>query len=105
MSIGGRATLLFVVDRKETGRYEYLCKAFASDDRVAVILDRRHGERRGSRTRIPNDRRRSERRLRENHHELARPGSPWADPRPRQTPHPRSCAGPNAPAGTSALGG
>src|SRR5439155_738002 len=74
MSIGGRATLLFVVDRKETGRYEYLCKAFASDDRVAVILDRRHGERRGSRTRIPNDRRRSERRIRENHHELARLG-------------------------------
>src|SRR5438034_1663197 len=74
MSIGGRATLLFVVDRKETGRYEYLCKAFASDDRVAVILDRRHGERRGSRTRIPNDRRRSERRIRENNHELARLG-------------------------------
>jgi hypothetical protein len=74
MSIGGRATLLFVVDRQETGRYEYLCKAFASDDRVAVILDRRHGERRGSRTRIPNDRRRSERRIRENHHELARLG-------------------------------
>ncbi|OLC01418.1 MAG: hypothetical protein AUH30_00265 [Candidatus Rokubacteria bacterium 13_1_40CM_68_15] len=74
MTIGGRAALLFVVDRKETDRYDYLCRAFASDDRVAVILDRRHGERRASRARIDNDRRRAERRIRENHHELARLG-------------------------------
>jgi len=74
MTIGGRAALLFVVGRAEIERYEYLTRAFSSDDRVAVILDRRHGERRGSRSRIPNDRRRMERRIRENHHELARLG-------------------------------
>ena len=74
MTLGGRAALLFVVDRNESDRYEYLRRAFSSDDRVAVILDRRHGERRSSRTRIPNDRRRVDRRIRENHHELARLG-------------------------------
>jgi len=74
MSIGARATLLFVVGRNESDRYEYLTKAFAGDERVAVILDRRQGERRASRTRQHDDRRRGDRRSRENHHELARLG-------------------------------
>jgi len=70
----GRPALLFVVGRDEPERYEYLLRAFAGDGRVAVILDRREGERRSSRTKQPGDRRRAERRTRENHHELRRLG-------------------------------
>lgn len=68
------APLLFVVGRNESRRYEYLCRAFEGDERVAVILDRRHGERRNSRARIPNDCRRADRRIRKNHCQLAHLG-------------------------------
>lgn len=41
-----RPALLFVVSREALDHFEYLKRAFADDDRVSVILDRRSGERR-----------------------------------------------------------
>jgi hypothetical protein len=38
--------VLFVVSREEPERFESLSQAFAGDDDVQVIFDRRHGERR-----------------------------------------------------------
>ena len=43
---------LFVVSRDDPARFESLSEAFASDDDVKVIFDRRHGERR-RRTQAP----------------------------------------------------
>jgi hypothetical protein len=36
---------LFIVSRRDPDLYEYLLTRFKDDDRVEVILDRRHGER------------------------------------------------------------
>ena len=70
----GRATVLIVVARGESALYRYLCRAVEGDTHVAVIVDRRHGERRCSQARLFNDRRRADRRVRENDRELARLG-------------------------------
>ena len=41
-----RSGLVFVVSREALDHYESFRRAFADDDKVAVILDRRSGERR-----------------------------------------------------------
>lgn len=56
--------LLIVVRRTETALYEHLTRAFAGLRDVAVILDRRHGDRRQSPAIVPTDRRRVSRRIR-----------------------------------------
>lgn len=59
-----RPGLLFVASREALDHYEYLKRAFADDDKVAIILDRRSGERRKT-SRAPDpERRRVERRSR-----------------------------------------
>jgi len=41
--------LLFIVGSKRPDFYESLRRTFRGDDTVQVVLDRRHGERRGTR--------------------------------------------------------
>lgn len=66
--------LLFVVARAEPARYEYLRDAFATEEAVEIVFDRRVGQRRqGQRTRQP-ERRRRDRRARDVSHELGRLG-------------------------------
>ena len=38
--------LLFIVSRHHPDLYAYLCRRFAADPDMKVVLDRRHGERR-----------------------------------------------------------
>jgi hypothetical protein len=38
--------LLFIVSRHQPDLYAYLCRQFATDPEMKVVLDRRHGERR-----------------------------------------------------------
>ncbi len=56
--------LLFVVSRDSVKRYEDLKRAFSDREAVAVILDRRRGERRRPDARPGADRRRADRRSR-----------------------------------------
>lgn len=53
---------LFIVARDRVKLYEYVKRAFAGNDTVEVILDRREGERRREREGRAPDRRRGERR-------------------------------------------
>jgi hypothetical protein len=55
---------LFLVSRREARLYEYLLERFRDDGNVAVILDRRRGERRRVTTNQVPERRRSDRRTR-----------------------------------------
>ena len=57
-------SLIFVVSRDALDHYEYLKRAFAGDDRVSVVLDRRWGERRKASSARDGDRRRVDRRSR-----------------------------------------
>jgi len=59
-----RPRLLFVVSRDALDHYEYLKRAFADDEKVEVILDRRSGERRKTSSAFQPERRRSDRRSR-----------------------------------------
>ncbi len=59
-----RPALIFVVSRDALDHYEYLKRAFAGDDRVSVVLDRRSGERRKASSAREGDRRRADRRSR-----------------------------------------
>lgn len=68
--------LLFIVSRLEPERYDDLARAFAGEETVEVILDRRRGERRLQRGDIMDDRRRRDRRVRDVGGELSRLG--WA---------------------------
>jgi hypothetical protein len=54
--------LLFVVSRNAPERFEFLRYAFAGDDHVEVVLDRRRGDRRRDRAGVPAERRQRERR-------------------------------------------
>jgi hypothetical protein len=67
-----RRRLLFVVSRDAVEHYEYLRRTLAGEDGVEVILDRRHGERRGRREPGTVERRRSDQRLRPNVEERLR---------------------------------
>jgi hypothetical protein len=55
---------IFVVSRAHPELYEYLALRFSGEKNVEVILDRRGGERRGSPTVQPDERRRCDRRRR-----------------------------------------
>ena len=59
---------LFLIARQDARLYEYLVERFQGDRNVEVILDRRHGERRGrangSSADASGDRRRGDRRTR-----------------------------------------
>lgn len=55
--------LLFVVSRNAPERYQFLRYAFAGDDYVEVVLDRRWAERRQTPVGITVERRRAERRV------------------------------------------
>jgi hypothetical protein len=66
--------LLFVVSRAEPERYEYLRRAFAREEAVEVVFDRREGERRQIRRSPSVERRRRDRRARDIGHELERLG-------------------------------
>jgi hypothetical protein len=55
---------LFIVARGVPGLYEVLRDQFAGDDDVAVILDRRVGERRSQTDAPPEERRKQDRRVR-----------------------------------------
>jgi hypothetical protein len=68
------ARLVFIVARGAQERYDFLRHAFASDDTVQVILDRRRAERRTVDTGRRPDRRRGERRVHDVSGELARQG-------------------------------
>jgi len=59
-----RPALLFVVSREALDHYQYLKRAFADDERVSVVLDRRRGERRRSPSPPGAERRRADRRSR-----------------------------------------
>jgi hypothetical protein len=56
---------LFIVSRHEPGLFSYLSREFADEPGVTVILDRRHGERRGGAETEASvaDRRQADRRL------------------------------------------
>lgn len=56
--------ILFIVRATETGVYDHLTRAFAGFPDIAVMIDRRKGERRQARGNAPADRRRINRRLR-----------------------------------------
>jgi len=56
--------ILFVVRVTETGVYDHLTRAFAAFPDIAVITDRRKGERRKARNGVLAERRRTHRRLR-----------------------------------------
>jgi hypothetical protein len=57
-----RWRVLFVVSRERPDRFDSLARAFAGDQDVSVIFDRRREERRQHRRPIAHDRRRQERR-------------------------------------------
>ena len=59
-----RPRLLFIVSRDAMDHYEYLKRAFADDDNVAIVLDRRSGERRKIPSAPVAERRRAARRAR-----------------------------------------
>src|SRR3989442_15874882 len=70
---GGRMSrLLFVVSRAEPKRYEYLRTAFAGEEAMEIVFDRRVGQRRRSPMPYEGDRRRGDRRARDLNHELDR---------------------------------
>ena len=72
---GGRMSrLLFVVSRAEPKRYEYLRTAFAGEEAMEIVFDRRVGQRRRSPMPYEGDRRRGDRRARDLSHELDRLG-------------------------------
>jgi len=56
--------ILFVVRVTEAAVYDHLTQAFAGFPDIAVITDRRKGERRTERSAVPAERRRTNRRLR-----------------------------------------
>ena len=56
--------ILFVVRVTEAAVYDHLIQAFAGFPDIAVITDRRKGERRTERSAVPAERRRTNRRLR-----------------------------------------
>src|SRR2546425_12643091 len=70
---GGRMSrLLFVVSRAEPKRYEYLRTAFAGEEAMEIVFDRRVGQRRRSPMPYEGDRRRGDRRAPYHSHELER---------------------------------
>jgi len=71
---GGVGRLLFIVARSAQERYEFLRYAFAGDDDVQVIFDRRREHRRQRALERPIERRRAERRLHDVAADLARQG-------------------------------
>jgi hypothetical protein len=71
---GEMSRLLFVVSRAEPKRYEYLRTAFAGEEAVEIVFDRRVGQRRQHPIPYEEDRRRGERRARDLSHELDRLG-------------------------------
>ena len=56
--------LLLVVRRTETALYDHLTRSLGALPDVAVILDRRHGERRQAAGEVATERRRADRRIR-----------------------------------------
>src|SRR3989442_12912969 len=67
---GGRMSrLLFVVSRAEPKRYEYLRTAFAGEEAMEIVFDRRVGQRRRSPMPYEGDRRRGDRRARDLSHQ------------------------------------
>src|SRR3989442_14763710 len=70
---GGRMSrLLFVVSRAEPKRYEYLRTAFAGEEAMEIVFDRRVGQRRRSPMPYEGDRRRGDRRTPALRHQLDR---------------------------------
>src|SRR3989442_11447502 len=68
---GGRMSrLLFVVSRAEPKRYEYLRTAFAGEEAMEIVFDRRVGQRLRSPMPYEGDRRRGDRRAPDLSHEL-----------------------------------
>lgn len=55
---------LFIVSREQPGLGDYMASHFSDEPEVAVVLDRRFGDRRRRDDAVPEDRRRSERRVR-----------------------------------------
>lgn len=66
--------LLFVVARAEPARYEYLRDAFAAEEAVEIVFDRRLGQRRQGQAAHQPERRRRDRRARYVNRELDRLG-------------------------------
>jgi hypothetical protein len=66
--------LLFIVSRTARERYEFLRNAFACDEQVEVIFDRRQGERRQHDATRAVERRRRQRRAHDVSREIARQG-------------------------------
>lgn len=56
--------MLFIVARDHPALYETLLREFGAERDVAVLYDRRFGERRGQQVAWPDERRRGERRIR-----------------------------------------
>ena len=70
------ASLLMIVSRERPALYERLCQEFHGDDGVAVVLDRRFGERRRSAHGVSAEQRRADRRQADIQVQLKRLG--WA---------------------------
>jgi len=70
------ASLLMIVSRERPALYERLCQEFHGDAGVAVVLDRRFGERRRSAHGVSAEQRRADRRQQDIQLQLKRLG--WA---------------------------
>ena len=73
------ASVLMIVARDRTDLYERLRKEFANERAVAVMLDRRLGQRRRATLTVTEEQRRAERRRRDIDDDLCRLG--WATAR------------------------
>jgi len=71
--------ILMIVARDRPDLYDRLRKEFGKDRAVAVVLDRRFGQRRRTRATVPEEQRRVERRNRDIEDDLRRLG--WATTR------------------------
>ena len=71
--------ILMIVARDRPDLYDRLLKEFGRDRAVAVVLDRRFGQRRRSEVTVTEDHRQAERRLRDIEDDLRRLG--WATTR------------------------
>ena len=73
------ASVLMIVARDRTELYERLRQEFANDRAVAVVMDRRYGQRRRATVAVTPEQRRAERRRRDIEDDLRRLG--WATAR------------------------
>lgn len=73
------ASVLMIVARDRADLYERLRQEFANDRAVAIVLDRRYGQRRQASMAVTPEQRRAERRRRDIENDLRRLG--WATAR------------------------